>query len=180
MDNERKKIILNEIKHWKQSNLLPTQYCDFLIALYTEGEGLDEEKSTFKDKQRGNLLLYLDIIFLLLLIPFSFYVTYIFDVGILIKIFIFLAIIAILAIHLYFYHKKKSIYIHLPLITLFLITLLGSISVSYTILGESFWVNGIILINCIIWVITGIYGKYLYLTLSGFIGIVILAIVIVI
>ncbi|MFC4388505.1 hypothetical protein ACFOZ1_11910 [Gracilibacillus marinus] len=42
MDAERKKVIINEIKYWKDHRLLPTHYCDFLLALYTEGQG-DEE-----------------------------------------------------------------------------------------------------------------------------------------
>ncbi|MFC4404192.1 hypothetical protein [Gracilibacillus xinjiangensis] len=39
MDAERKEVILKEINYWKSHHLLPVHYCDFLIALYTEGEG---------------------------------------------------------------------------------------------------------------------------------------------
>ena len=38
MNETRKKIILHEIKYWKQSKLLPEQYCDFLLTLYSGGE----------------------------------------------------------------------------------------------------------------------------------------------
>lgn len=38
MKEQRKKIITAEIEHWRRSNLLPSQYCDFLLNLYTEGE----------------------------------------------------------------------------------------------------------------------------------------------
>lgn len=34
-----KKVILNEIAFWKQNKLLPEHYCDFLTALYAQGEG---------------------------------------------------------------------------------------------------------------------------------------------
>ncbi|MCL7747230.1 hypothetical protein [Halalkalibacter alkaliphilus] len=38
MDENRKRIIINEIQHWKSTKLLPEQYCDFLLTLYTEGD----------------------------------------------------------------------------------------------------------------------------------------------
>ncbi|KIQ94791.1 hypothetical protein LH47_01161 [Anoxybacillus thermarum] len=46
MEQKRKEIIINEIKYWKQTRLLPEQYCDFLLALYTEGNGDDVETRT--------------------------------------------------------------------------------------------------------------------------------------
>ena len=39
MDENRKQIIIKEIGYWKNNKLLPEQYCDFLLALYTEGTG---------------------------------------------------------------------------------------------------------------------------------------------
>ena len=38
MNDQRKKIILNEILYWKQNRMLPDTYCDYLLALYSEGE----------------------------------------------------------------------------------------------------------------------------------------------
>ncbi|QTM99853.1 hypothetical protein ERJ70_11445 [Sediminibacillus dalangtanensis] len=42
MATEKKEIIIREIQQWKQSRLLPGEYCDFLLALYSQGEGIDE------------------------------------------------------------------------------------------------------------------------------------------
>ncbi|GEM00497.1 hypothetical protein SAMN05421839_10136 [Halolactibacillus halophilus] len=39
MDQQRKATIIHEIKYWKDNHLLPEHYCDFLLALYTEGTG---------------------------------------------------------------------------------------------------------------------------------------------
>ncbi len=39
MDQQRKATIIHEIKYWKDNHLLPPHYCDFLLALYTEGTG---------------------------------------------------------------------------------------------------------------------------------------------
>ncbi|WP_047154961.1 hypothetical protein [Aneurinibacillus tyrosinisolvens] len=38
MNEQKKKVIIGEIEYWRQSHLLPGQYCDFLLNLYTEGE----------------------------------------------------------------------------------------------------------------------------------------------
>ena len=38
VDEQRKITIINEIRYWKDNHLLPEHYCDFLMALYTEGE----------------------------------------------------------------------------------------------------------------------------------------------
>ncbi|MGL4820278.1 MAG: hypothetical protein ACRC5C_09875 [Bacilli bacterium] len=35
---QRKKVIIDEILFWKQSKLLPESYCDFLLTLYSEGD----------------------------------------------------------------------------------------------------------------------------------------------
>ena len=49
MENPKKQIILNEILFWKQNKLLPEQYCDFLLKLYTEGEDIkQQEMQTFR------------------------------------------------------------------------------------------------------------------------------------
>lgn len=36
MDSEKRKLIVREIEHWRRSKLLPEQYCDFLLNLYTD------------------------------------------------------------------------------------------------------------------------------------------------
>ncbi|MTH52454.1 hypothetical protein GKZ89_03470 [Bacillus mangrovi] len=38
MRTEKKKIIIDEITHWKENKLLPETYCNFLLALYTGGD----------------------------------------------------------------------------------------------------------------------------------------------
>ena len=43
MNQQRKRIIISEIKYWKNNKLLPEHYCDFLITLYAQGEEETEE-----------------------------------------------------------------------------------------------------------------------------------------
>jgi hypothetical protein len=44
MDDEKRRLIVKEIDHWRKSRLLPEQYCDFLMNLYLE-DGKDKTKS---------------------------------------------------------------------------------------------------------------------------------------
>ena len=53
MDPTRKKVILNEINFWKQNNMLPEHYCDYLIALYSEG-GKPGTNYRIKDRKKVN------------------------------------------------------------------------------------------------------------------------------
>src|SRR5690625_1359436 len=179
MNAERKEIILKEISYWKENKLLPEQYCDFLIALYTEGEGIEREKSS-NVKQRGNRLLYIDLFILLLLIPFSLIVAYSLDVHWFSKILIYTGMILILLIHAYVFRKKKSILAQIPIIISFLIFLIGSTTLTIFEIGPGIWLNLVVSLNCVLWILTGYFSKQLYLTISGFLGIVILAVVIVI
>jgi hypothetical protein len=44
MEDDKRKIVVKEIEHWRRSKLLPEQYCDFLMNLYLE-DGRDKPKS---------------------------------------------------------------------------------------------------------------------------------------
>ena len=45
MEDNRRNIIVKEIQHWKQSHMLPEQYCNYLLALYTEGASPEPVKN---------------------------------------------------------------------------------------------------------------------------------------
>ncbi|MDM5211667.1 hypothetical protein QUF94_09460 [Peribacillus sp. NJ4] len=52
MDEMRKKIIIKEINSWKESRMLPEQYCNYLLALYRQGElPPSNSKNTGSDKK---------------------------------------------------------------------------------------------------------------------------------
>lgn len=59
--NQKTKIILQEIQHWKKNKLLPEHYCDFLITLYTEGS----ENSISNSNRKKSI--YIRYVFTLLL-----------------------------------------------------------------------------------------------------------------
>lgn len=46
--DEKNRIIVEEIKKWQQSRLLPNTYCEFLLSLYLEGDKEDTaQKKSF-------------------------------------------------------------------------------------------------------------------------------------
>ncbi|WP_088007992.1 hypothetical protein [Indiicoccus explosivorum] len=55
MEKQRKEMILNEIQFWKEHQLLPAHYCDFLITLYQQGEAgtLHPEKAELQNRRKS-------------------------------------------------------------------------------------------------------------------------------
>lgn len=85
MNLDQKKIIVQEIHHWKNSKLLPAEYCDFLLNLYMEGESFSAEeqsKATGKGSKSsagtrtaglwGRISLILGTLLLFLIFAFNF------------------------------------------------------------------------------------------------------------
>ncbi|WP_053219144.1 hypothetical protein [Virgibacillus senegalensis] len=66
---EKKEIIIREIQQWKQSRLLPGKYCDFLLALYSQGE--EREETT---EYHMNLKLVFLLFSNILMLPLTFLV----------------------------------------------------------------------------------------------------------
>lgn len=65
MRKQRIEIIIKEINYWKTHKLLPKVYCDFLLALYTEGEGT-ESADQKEGSLRASLQLFIQVFLLLL------------------------------------------------------------------------------------------------------------------
>src|SRR5699024_8319616 len=64
MDKKRKTTIVNEIRYWKENRLLPEKYCNYLLALYTEGT--DAQTSNDINVKSKNHRNFIDLIFILI------------------------------------------------------------------------------------------------------------------
>jgi hypothetical protein len=174
MNEKRREIIINEIQYWKRSRLLPEQYCDFLLALYTEGEHVSEPKR-FSIKNNKTYLFHLSVLIIIcLLIPITFLVIYFTELSFVLQMLLFLIFIAIClgGVFLFVDHKK---FIHLPLISGALILFLASIQLSDYYFSSQKEVSAVIVfINCLLWIFTGLRLKFLYFTISGIIGFLLL------
>ena len=58
MKENRIETIVNEIHYWKEHRLLPGEYCDFLLALYTQGQRDSSDRDIeFNNSKRNSLTL---------------------------------------------------------------------------------------------------------------------------
>ncbi|WP_391116090.1 hypothetical protein [Psychrobacillus sp. L3] len=175
MSLQRKQIVLNEIAFWKKNKLLPEHYCDFLMALYAQGEdtGIEEKENSSKAilaKDRKNkTILYtiLGVITSILLASLLFMTTVVFlpiiVSGITIVMFLYIAVKLL---------KNKSVFSPLLMVCSALLLLAVSFKV-----WEAYFTNYpsvlicLILGNCIIWLLSGLFQKLVYFSISGIIGI---------
>lgn len=173
MDEIRKKIIVNEIHYWKNNKMLPEQYCNYLLALYTEGTDSDvtEQVTT---KTRGKIHLhYFAVIPLILMALFVIYFTGL-PIGMQIAI---LSVLVLIGLGFSIYFSKKGLFFQVPLIASALLALLGSVELTSRALPQNHLVLYIVLvINCSLWLLAGKTLKLLYFSISGVLGIVLIII----
>ena len=176
MSLQRKQIILNEIAFWKKNKLIPEQYCDFLTALYANGEteeGEEQEKSSkalLSKEKRNKIILYvlLGIITAILIVSLLLIQT-----AVLIPI-IASSIIIILFLYIAF-KLAKSKSVMTPLLFVFSALLLLGISFKVWdayFIDYPFVLIGLIIANCLIWLFSGLFLKLVYFSISGAVGIV--------
>lgn len=171
MDARRKAIIINEIIYWKESNLLPDQYCDYLLALYTEGT--DEKSDTPAKKQRKNMLTIFFLMINLFLVPFIALIIINTDITIVLSITYLILALAICLTLSYFGAKVfliDSTYISLALLlNIFLISL---IVVNQWI--PQAWIGlMIVFIQLVAWVVLGAKISNKWLMIMGILGLAI-------
>ncbi|MEK3853115.1 hypothetical protein [Cytobacillus sp. FSL H8-0458] len=165
LEENRKKIIVNELLHWKKSRMLPDQYCDYLLALYTEGSQPKEIK-----KRKNTMVLYLANLILLLLIPISALLIYFTELSITLQTVILILFISA-CIFFIFYFSGKVKMIHIPIISAALILLMGSVGYVSELYPENERIlYASLVINCVLWLYTGLKWKFLYLWISGALG----------
>lgn len=162
MDKERRDIIVKEINHWKAHQLLPQQYCDFLLALYTEGEG-NEEVEKEQKKSPFYLLFYF---FNTLLILFPILIIQIFDYVWFQAIAIIIVLsIATLMIKLFSRHELlNESYAIMILLLSFLLTIVSYIN-EYT---QIWWLNYLwVLLNSVVWIVYGSWKQQFFVKVAG-------------
>jgi len=59
MNRRRRETIIREIEYWKRSRLLPEHYCDYLLALYTEGDAHPGPRRPWRSRLAASFCLLL-------------------------------------------------------------------------------------------------------------------------
>jgi hypothetical protein len=174
MNEKRREIIINEIQYWKRSRLLPEQYCDYLLALYTEGTAYqDQHHSSFKNN-RSRLFRLSVISMICLLIPITVLVIYFTELPFVLQIVIFLIFLTICFGGMFLFARERKL-IHIPLVSGALILFLASVQLSDLYFFNKKEISGfVIFFNCLLWMFIGIRLKFLYFVISGVVGFVLL------
>lgn len=178
MKKERKQLIISEIKYWRQNKLLPAHYCDFLIALYAQGE---EEESDVKvsdsvlikekNKQK-RIIILLSLLTAGLSMSLFFFIDYPAITFGLTVISFFLLLLFAGRTHATNPKLNSVLYILCAFMLL-------AISLKLWMLvfeEDSLVLIGILLVNCMIWIFAGRMLKLLYFTISGMVGILLIVI----
>ncbi|GGA68555.1 hypothetical protein [Ornithinibacillus halotolerans] len=170
MADNRTQIIVREIKYWKDHKLLPETQCDFLLALYTQG---DESLST-KKKWKLNPLLVVQVILLFLMVPFSFLVVYFTQFNSFLQLSILILFVSY-AIWVFIYlWNQQSTYIHIPIVVSLLLLLVVTDLLVTILTLQSLYAYILFGVNFISWLVCGIIFKYRYLMISSIIAFIIL------
>jgi hypothetical protein len=165
--HSRQAVIINEIKFWKQNKMLPDQYCDYLLALYTNGEENLSKPSTKKGKiMDNNIPILLSAVVMLI----SLFVIYFTELSVVLQTAILTGFVVLLfGVGIYYSNKKVST---APiLIASAFIILLISIGITEKIFdGSPIKTYAALFLNCLFWIVLGWKRRLIYFTLSGAIG----------
>lgn len=169
MSHNRKEIIVKEIYYWKETKLLPEQYCNFLLALYTEGEQVNGTKMGKRSTKRKLFLPYTT----LLLIPIGIFI-YFTELSFFLQMTLF-ALLLIFGFGASFYFFRKATDFIVPMISTALVALLCSVDyVTYVFPNSGVSLYTIITLNCIAWFIIGRKAKLLSFIISSILGLLLL------
>ncbi|ENH97495.1 hypothetical protein J416_05773 [Gracilibacillus halophilus YIM-C55.5] len=170
MDEERKELIIEEIKYWKSHQLLPAQYCDFLLALYTEGNQTQKSK---KGKTPFFLLFYF-VDALLLIFPFSLFLLE----NFFLEIFITIIILGIAFFMVYWFRRDERLHDFVA-ITVFLTLFLFTTSILLQQFIGVTWVTfSWLMLNSITWIIYGKTKGHVDLQVNGIFYLIIVCIMV--
>lgn len=178
MNEHRKKIILSEIKYWKQKKLLPAHYCDFLIMLYAGGDEEEEEEvkvstsflSREKKKQKWGIAIFL---LLTMLLSAS---LFIFKQYSMVLLSVSAIVLAIFLLYPIFNPLiRKSIIFPFIYISSAMLLLAMSFKIWNTFFSEQpMLLMGLLILNCALWLWAGRLLKLLYFTISGATGLLLI------
>lgn len=171
---ERKKIIVDEIKYWKKSRLLPEQYCNFLLTLYTGGLETEDVKSQQKNVNLNQLALLIFTTIGLAIFGLTFLVIYFTDFSLLMQMTIVLFFSAVMFALGKWVKKYDIRFVHLYIFLTVLMVFLATIHIVVFIFPDQpdaiMWA---VIFTCMVWLVIGKKYSLKYLIISGAIGLLV-------
>ena len=173
MKDDKKSIIIKEIYFWKENHMLPDQYCDYLLTLYTQGEELPENAvKTSKSKRLFAFSLLGSLFFVFI----SLFVLYFTELSFPLQMTI-LAAFVVLLLSLAIYFSKKGFFLPFLYVAAAILFLIFTVEWHEKIWGEnSNTLYVLLFLHCLIWWIAGRKLNQIYFTISAWLGIILLVI----
>ncbi|WP_085508899.1 hypothetical protein [Thalassobacillus devorans] len=165
MTKERKEIILQEIQYWKANRLLPESYCDYLLALYTQGEGL-----THPSPGPRQWVIVTRIMIAFLMLPISFLVIYFTETAFIMQtgiLSIFVLGTGLTAVYLY---NKKSIDFSMYATMGLLLLLLWNVHIISLWQAPNWLFVSIVMVHCLLWYWGGRKLDVVFMKMIGALG----------
>ncbi len=162
MEEQKRKIIEHEIRFWKESRLLPEQYCDYLLAFYADHDRENEQR------KKGSLS------FFLLLGPFfvsALFVNYFTEISPLMQILFFVFGLGICVI-VKFRKKRKAPFAAAMAVSC-IIFLLWTAEIWKWSGSDILFLYMALMVNCSGWIIIGKWTEQLYFKAAGILGLII-------
>lgn len=169
--DERISTIVKEIKYWKEHKLLPEVHCDFLLALYTQGE---DEPITAPKKSKRNFLFYVQLILLVLMVPFSFLVVYFTQFNFILQLSIQVLFIGYAFWVIHYLRKRNHPFVHISIIVSLVLILIITDFISNHLHLNQYWNVVAFIVNFIGWYLLGHKFHYRYLKVSSIFALAIL------
>lgn len=175
MDEKRKETIIKEIKYWRKSKLLPEQYCDFLLTLYSEGE---EAVVDSKEKVASSFLTMRSLLpFIMVQAMFFLAVLIIYFTDFSIVMQIMIGIFFTIAI-VFIANKVKAQYLLLTYLFLLMAALLLFLLTVHIVVNvfqaNSLYLAAATFVHCIVWFLIGWKWRIRFFTVAGVLGMIVL------
>ncbi|AGT32820.1 membrane protein [Geobacillus genomosp. 3] len=168
MNRRRRETIIREIEYWKRSRLLPEQYCDYLLALYTEGDGRPRSRQRPGSLAAG----------LCLLLPAAALAIYFTELSFVLQTLLLSLFLSVCLLLVWRWRKERQL-LHFPLIGSAWLLLMGTVAgSSYYFPGQSGALTVAVLANCAAWLAVGHLFRLHYFSLAAAVGGVLTAVIV--
>ncbi|CQR46870.1 hypothetical protein BN1058_01153 [Paraliobacillus sp. PM-2] len=172
MSDEKNSIIIKEIQSWKSNHLLPEKYCNFLLALYTQGDAdhIKADNASMMDAPKIRLLHVLIITVNIFILPITFIVLYSTHFKINLQVSIGILMI-LLSFGIYCVVRKKlQLSESFSFFILLLTVLIVSIGVLQQLIKQQDLISVVAMTQLFAWVLLGVRKKSILLISVGFVG----------
>ncbi|WP_338750158.1 hypothetical protein [Bacillus sp. FJAT-52991] len=165
--DDKQKIIMKEILFWKENHMLPEQYCDYLLSLYSQGEEWDDSSVQTKQSQSFPLQ---SILVSLSILMISLFVLYFTEMSFSLQTAI-LVFFVVMLLGLGFYFSKKGLLFPIFYIVAAILLLVYSVELHEIMKGKRFFsLNFLLFVNCLLWWVAGRKLQLIYFTISAWLG----------